>query len=72
MDGKTELGGPGLVDKRHFLLTIFDPFDLHGLITGKDNKNKFWEKDGIGGPKEGEEEPSTVNVSRVEEGPVKH
>ena len=72
VDGKTELEGPGMVDKRHLLLTIVDPFDFHGLITGKDNKNKYWEKDGIGGPKEGgEAESSAVGVGRVEEGPNK-
>jgi hypothetical protein len=53
VDGKTELEGPGMVDKRPFLLTLFDPFDLVGLATGHDNKNKFWEKDGIGGPATG-------------------
>lgn len=47
-DGKTEIEGPGMVDKRHFLLTLVDPFDLVGLATGHDNKNKFWEHDGIG------------------------
>lgn len=54
MDGKTEIEGPGMVDKRPFLMTLFDPFDIAGLVAGKDNKNKFWEKDGIGGPREGE------------------
>ena len=71
VDGKTELEGTGMVDKRHFLLTIFDPFDLHGLITGRDNKNKFWEKDGIGGPKEGGDEATVATIDRVEQGPVK-
>ncbi|KAL6240778.1 hypothetical protein RBB50_012342 [Rhinocladiella similis] len=52
VDGQTEIEGPGMVDKRHFLLTLFDPFDIGGLIRGDDNKNKFWEKDGIGGPQE--------------------
>ncbi|KIW15280.1 hypothetical protein PV08_05325 [Exophiala spinifera] len=52
VDGKTEIEGPGMVDKRHFLLTLFDPFDIGGLIRGDDNKNKFWERDGIGGPQE--------------------
>lgn len=55
MDGKTEIEGPGMVDKRPFLHSLLDPFDIGGLVTGKDNKNKFWEKDGIGGPREGEE-----------------
>jgi hypothetical protein len=51
MDGRTELEGPGMVDKRPFLLTLFDPFDLVGIARGRDNKNKFWENDGIGRPK---------------------
>ena len=50
VDGKTEFEGPGMVENRPFLLTLFDPFDLVGLVTGQDNKNRFWEKDGIGGP----------------------
>ena len=46
-DGKTELQGPGWEDRRHFLLTVFDPFNIGGLIRGEDSKNRFWEKDGI-------------------------
>jgi len=45
-DGVTERQGPGWVDKRNFLLTIFDPFDIGGLIKRKDNKDKFWEEHG--------------------------
>lgn len=52
VDGKTEFRGPGMVDKRGFFASLFDPFDLVGLIRGSDNKNRFWEKDGVGGPKE--------------------
>ena len=54
-DGKTELEGPGAVDKRHFLLTLFDPFDVVGLVKGSDAKNRFWEEDGIGGPVKSED-----------------
>lgn len=46
-DGKTEVQGPGWEDKRHFLLTVFDPFDIGGLIKGEDCKKRFWEEDGI-------------------------
>lgn len=46
-DGKTELHGPGWEDRRHFLLTVFDPCNIGGLITGEDSKNRFWENDGI-------------------------
>lgn len=42
-DGKTELTGPGWEDKRPFLVTFIDPFDLFGLVTGKDKKTKFWD-----------------------------
>ena len=45
-DGVTEREGPGWVDKRPFLITLFDPFDIGGLIRKKDNKDKFWENDG--------------------------
>ncbi|KAE9984707.1 hypothetical protein EG327_004918 [Venturia inaequalis] len=44
-DGKTELLGPGWEDKRPFLVTFFDPFDIAGLIMGKDKKTKFWDMD---------------------------
>lgn len=67
VDGKTELTGPGMVDKRPFLLTVFDPFDVHGLITGADHKNKFWERDGIGGPKD---ETEATDVETAERGGV--
>ncbi|KAA8646399.1 hypothetical protein EYZ11_005239 [Aspergillus tanneri] len=42
-DGVTEVEGPGYEDPRHFLLTIFDPFDVVGLITKRGQKEKFWE-----------------------------
>jgi len=44
-DGVTELRGPGWEDKRNFLLTFFDPFDIWGLFTGRDKKTKFWDMD---------------------------
>jgi hypothetical protein len=42
-DGKTELRGPGYQDKRPFIVTFLDPFDLAGLVTGRDKKTKFWD-----------------------------
>lgn len=42
-DGRTELLGPGWEDKRPFIVTFFDPFDIAGLVTGKDKKTKFWD-----------------------------
>ncbi|KAK2782328.1 hypothetical protein FQN52_000973 [Onygenales sp. PD_12] len=46
-DGKTELQGPGWVDERPFLVTFIDPFDVVGLVKGKDKKTMFWEEDGV-------------------------
>lgn len=46
LDGKTERVGPGFgkADKRPLLITIVDPFNLYGIITGKGMKmDKFWE-----------------------------
>lgn len=48
-DGITELEGPGWVDKRSLLATVFDPFDLVGLITGRDETTKFWETEAAQG-----------------------
>ncbi|KPI42686.1 Protein RTA1 [Cyphellophora attinorum] len=67
VDGTTELHGPGMVDKRPFLVTLFDPFDLVGLLKGSDNKNRFWEKDGIGGPKD-----EAAGVNEVTSQAAKH
>ena len=53
-DGVTERQGPGWVDKRPFLITLFDPFDIGGLLRKRDSRDKFWENDGMtlsgGGP----------------------
>jgi RTA1 like protein len=42
-DGKTELVGPGWQTKRSALITFIDPFDIIGICTGTDKKNRFWE-----------------------------
>ncbi|EXJ85554.1 hypothetical protein A1O1_05918 [Capronia coronata CBS 617.96] len=73
VDGKTEVEGPGMVDKRSFLLTLIDPFDLVGLIRGQDNKNKFWENDGIGGPGDSVSlnDASVIQTDEADAGPGK-
>ncbi|KAL8861030.1 MAG: hypothetical protein Q9178_002543 [Gyalolechia marmorata] len=43
-DGVTQRLGPGWVDKRPFVLTIIDPFDVGGLFMKKD-KFKFWDNE---------------------------
>lgn len=44
-DGVTEIRGPGYKDTRPFLITLVDPFDLMGLIQGRDKKTRFWDED---------------------------
>ncbi|KAL8769858.1 MAG: hypothetical protein Q9209_004296 [Squamulea sp. 1 TL-2023] len=41
-DGVTERWGPGWTDKRSFIVTLVDRFDVAGLIMKKD-KYKFWD-----------------------------
>lgn len=43
-DGVTEVEGTGCIDERSLLATIFDPFDLVGLIRGKDKTQRHWEE----------------------------
>lgn len=71
VDGKTELVGPGMVDKRPFFSTLLDPFDIAGLVRGSDNKNRFWEKDGIGGPKQQDGAGSSVEATAIGGGHAK-
>ncbi|KAH8759634.1 hypothetical protein BGZ57DRAFT_1018388 [Hyaloscypha finlandica] len=42
-DGQTEILGAGYEDKRGFLVTFLDPFDLWGMFRGKSLGQKFWE-----------------------------
>ncbi|KAI1371893.1 RTA1 like protein-domain-containing protein [Hypoxylon crocopeplum] len=42
-DGITEISGSGCKQERKFLATLFDPFDLHGMIKGRDETTRFWE-----------------------------
>lgn len=42
-DAVTEIEGPGYEDKRPFILTVVDPFDLVGLIKTGGKKEKYWE-----------------------------
>jgi hypothetical protein len=65
-DGKTELLGPGWVDKRPFLLTLIDPFDIGGLIRGEDKNNRFWEADGIEPQRLDQEEEEMIGSKNSE------
>lgn len=42
-DGITEITGPGYKQERNFFVTLFDPFDLYGMIKGKDKETRFWD-----------------------------
>lgn len=42
-DGVTERRGPGWDDDRPWPVTIFDPLDIWGLLSGKDEGTKFWD-----------------------------
>jgi hypothetical protein len=44
-DGVTERRGPGWADDRAWLVTVLDPFDVWGLIRGRDKKTMFWDMD---------------------------
>lgn len=42
-DGVTEVQGEGYEDKRSFIVTLLDPFDLNGMRKGRNMRQKFWE-----------------------------
>ncbi|KAJ5818546.1 hypothetical protein N7474_004137 [Penicillium riverlandense] len=44
-DGVTEIDGPGYEDKRHWVLTVVDPFDIGGMFSKRDTQDRFWETD---------------------------
>ncbi|KAI1501547.1 RTA1 like protein-domain-containing protein [Biscogniauxia marginata] len=50
-DGATEVMGPGYKDERGLVMTLVDPFDVYGMITGKDKETRFWGDDGASGAK---------------------
>jgi hypothetical protein len=46
-DGVTEIMGPGYKQERNFLATLFDPFDVYGMIKGRDEATRFWNEDAV-------------------------
>ncbi|OTA65917.1 hypothetical protein K449DRAFT_297963, partial [Hypoxylon sp. EC38] len=42
-DGVTEIAGPGYKQERNILATLLDPFDLVGMIRGRDQATRFWD-----------------------------
>ncbi|KAI8627510.1 RTA1 like protein-domain-containing protein [Xylariaceae sp. FL1651] len=45
-DGVTEVTGPGYKEDRNFLVTLLDPFDVYGMIKGRDKASRFWDERG--------------------------
>ncbi|EPE03385.1 rta1 domain protein [Ophiostoma piceae UAMH 11346] len=43
-DGVSEITGPGYKEERGFVMTLLDPFDVVGLIKGRDKQTAFWEQ----------------------------
>ena len=41
----TEVTGPGYKQERNFFATLVDPFDIYGMIRGKDKETRFWDED---------------------------
>ena len=63
-DGVTEVEGPGYEDKRNFLVTLADPFDIGGLIRGRD-KVRYWETGTSAGGGDGVENGMGNGVGNV-------
>ncbi|KAH0538387.1 hypothetical protein FGG08_005036 [Glutinoglossum americanum] len=63
-DGVTERMGPGWVDKRPFIVTVLDPFDIAGLIKGRDKETAFWDLP------EQQQEASQGDAPKPEHAPV--
>ncbi|KAI0206019.1 RTA1 like protein-domain-containing protein [Astrocystis sublimbata] len=45
-DGITEVMGPGYKEDRGFVATLLDPFDVYGMVKGRDKSTRFWDEDG--------------------------
>lgn len=42
-DGVTEIEGPGYKDERGWIVSLVDPFDVVGIMNGRDKKTRFWD-----------------------------
>ncbi|KAI0876781.1 hypothetical protein GGS24DRAFT_450316 [Hypoxylon argillaceum] len=43
-DGVTEIMGPGYKEDRGFVATLLDPFDVYGMLKGRDDATRFWDE----------------------------
>jgi hypothetical protein len=62
-DGVTEIQGEGYEDRRKWFVTFLDPFDLVGMMKGRNMNQRFWQTHDAGrneaaveGAKEGDVE----------------
>ncbi|KAI0150652.1 RTA1 like protein-domain-containing protein [Xylariaceae sp. FL1272] len=39
----SEVMGPGYKEDRNFVATLLDPFDVYGMIKGRDKETRFWD-----------------------------
>ncbi|KAK8117826.1 RTA1 like protein-domain-containing protein [Apiospora kogelbergensis] len=51
-DGVSEIAGPGYKQDRNFFITLVDPFDIYGMIKGKDRQTRFWDTERAVGQQE--------------------
>lgn len=42
-DGVTEIQGEGYEDRRPWYITFLDPFDVVGMMKGRNMNQRFWE-----------------------------
>jgi hypothetical protein len=67
-DGVTEILGPGYEDKRGFLATLVDPFDLVGMAKGRNMNERFWETHAEGKVVNSTAPSGDVEVASAEDG----
>ncbi|KAI1262017.1 RTA1 like protein-domain-containing protein [Xylariaceae sp. FL1019] len=39
----SEMMGPGYKEDRNFIATLLDPFDVYGMINGRNKETRFWD-----------------------------
>lgn len=59
-DGVTEVMGPGWKDPRSWPVAIIDPFDIWGIVIGRDSKSEYWNGDAVFG---GRDEVGSADVT---------
>jgi hypothetical protein len=67
-DGVTEVLGPGYEDKRGFLATLVDPFDLVGMAKGRNMNERFWETHAEGKVVNSTAPSGDVEIASAEDG----